>query len=64
MTRLLNNPDNFPVESAEGFLLANKRHVRGLYGGAVRATKTPEGKVALVIGGGTLCIKELHAIQV
>lgn len=53
MTRLLNNPDNFPVESAEGFLLANKRHVRGLYGGAVRATKTPEGKVALVIGGGT-----------
>lgn len=53
MTRLMNNPDNFPVESAEGFLLANKRHVRGLYGGAVRATKTPDGKVALVIGGGT-----------
>jgi len=53
MTRLMNNPDNFPAESAEGFLLANKRHVRGLYGGAVRATKTPEGKVALVIGGGT-----------
>lgn len=53
MTRLRNNPDNFPAESAEGYLLANKRHVRGLYGGAVRATKTPEGKVALVIGGGT-----------
>lgn len=53
MTRLLNSPDNFPTESAEGFLLANKRHVRGLYGGAVRATKTPENKVALVIGGGT-----------
>lgn len=53
MTRLMNNPDNFPVESAEGFLLSNKRHVRGLYGGAVRATKTPEGKVALIIGGGT-----------
>lgn len=53
MTRLMNNPDNFPTESAEGYLLANKRHVRGLYGGAVRASKTPEGKVALVIGGGT-----------
>lgn len=53
MTRLFNNPENFPNEAAEGYLLANKRHVSGLYGGAVRATKTPENKVALVIGGGT-----------
>lgn len=53
MTRLINNPDNFPAEAAEGFLLANKRHVRGLYGGAVRATTTPHDKVALIIGGGT-----------
>ncbi|MEZ7898422.1 MAG: dihydroxyacetone kinase family protein [Flaviflexus sp.] len=53
MTRLINDPENFPSEAAEGYLLANKRHVRGLYGGAVRATKTPEKKVALVIGGGT-----------
>ena len=53
MTRLQNNPDAFPAEAAEGYLLANQRHVRGVYGGAVRATRTPEGKVALVIGGGT-----------
>lgn len=53
MTYLLNDPSKFPVELADGFLAANRRYVRKVFGGAVRATESEAGKVALIVGGGT-----------
>ena len=53
MTRLANDPADFADEALEGFVAANRRYVRKVHGGVVRATKTPEGQVGLVIGGGT-----------
>ena len=53
MTRLVNNPADVPAESLRGFVLANKRYVKPVYGGVVRSTATPDGKVAVVYGGGS-----------
>jgi dihydroxyacetone kinase len=53
MTRLVNIPEDFPAESLRGFVLANKRYVKPVYGGVVRSTATPEGKVAVIYGGGS-----------
>jgi len=53
MTFLINNPHNFPAELADGFLAANRRYVRKVFGGTVRATESTPGKVAMIIGGGT-----------
>ncbi len=53
MTFLVNNPNDFPAELADGFLAANRRYVRKVFGGAVRATESTPGKVAMIIGGGT-----------
>ncbi len=53
MTRLVNIPADFPAESLRGFVLANKRYVKPVYGGVVRSTATPQGKVAVVYGGGS-----------
>lgn len=53
MTFLVNDPSNFPTELADGFLAANRRYVRKVFGGAVRATESKPGKVALIVGGGT-----------
>ena len=53
MTFLVNDPSKFPTELADGFLAANRRYVRKVFGGAVRATQSKPGKVALVVGGGT-----------
>lgn len=53
MTFLVNDPSDFPAELANGFIAANKRYVRKVFGGAVRATKSRPGKVALLVGGGT-----------
>lgn len=53
MTFLVNDPADFPAQLADGFIAANKRYVRKVFGGAVRATKSRPGKVALVVGGGT-----------
>ncbi|MBJ8344309.1 dihydroxyacetone kinase family protein [Antrihabitans sp. YC2-6] len=53
MTRLFNDPATFTEDMLEGFLDANARYVVGVPGGVVRATKTPEGKVAVVVGGGS-----------
>lgn len=53
MTFLLNDPADFPAELADGFIAANRRYVRKVFGGAVRATKSRPGKVALIVGGGT-----------
>ena len=53
MTYLVNDPADFPAELADGFIAANRRYVRKVFGGAVRATKSRPGKVAMVVGGGT-----------
>ena len=53
MTFLVNDPADFPVELADGFIAANRRYVRKVFGGAVRATRSRPGKVAMIVGGGT-----------
>lgn len=53
MTFLVNDPADFPTELADGFIAANRRYVRKVFGGAVRATESAPGKVALIVGGGT-----------
>ena len=53
MSYLLNDPGSFAEESAAGFVRANRGLVRRVSGGVVRATPTPPGRVAVVIGGGS-----------
>lgn len=53
MTKLFNDPARFTEDMLVGFLDANARYVAGVPGGVVRAHKTPPGKVAVVIGGGS-----------
>lgn len=53
MTRLFNDPASFTEDMLAGFLDANARYVVGVPGGVVRATETPPGKVAVVVGGGS-----------
>jgi dihydroxyacetone kinase len=53
MTRLWNEPADFADEMIEGFVAANGRHVRRVQGGVVRSTATPDGQVAVVVGGGS-----------
>lgn len=53
MTRLSNDPAAFADEALEGFVAAHPRRVRQVPGGVVRATRTPPGQVAVVVGGGS-----------
>lgn len=53
MTSLFNNPADFPAELLDGFVAANARHARKVFGGVVRATRSEPGKVSIVVGGGT-----------
>ena len=53
MTRLFNDPATFAEDMLAGFLDANAQYVVGVPGGVVRATETPTGKVAVVVGGGS-----------
>ena len=53
MTKLFNDPARFTEDMLAGFLDANASHVVGVPGGVVRANRTPPGKVAVVIGGGS-----------
>ncbi|WP_320780858.1 dihydroxyacetone kinase family protein [Streptomyces sp. CRN 30] len=53
MTRLFNDPAAFADEALEGFAAAHRRWVRPVTGGVVRAGGTPQGQVAVVIGGGS-----------
>lgn len=53
MTHLFNDPHDFAAEALRGFAAAYPRHVTEVHGGAVRATLTPKGQPALVVGGGT-----------
>lgn len=53
MTRLYDDPARFAEDLLEGFLNAHADRVVGVPGGVVRATQTPPGKVAVVVGGGS-----------
>ncbi|MGO1560416.1 Dihydroxyacetone kinase, ATP-dependent [Actinomycetales bacterium JB111] len=53
MTKLWNNPDDFPKELVDGFVAANGRHVRRVPGGVARNTAKRQGKVSVLVGGGT-----------
>ncbi len=53
MTYLHDDPKSFAADALRGFSLAYSRFVRHAPGGVLRATPTPAGKVALVIGGGS-----------
>ena len=50
---MVNDPVDFPVELVDGFVKANSKYVKKVYGGVVRATKSKPGKVAIITGGGT-----------
>jgi dihydroxyacetone kinase len=52
MTHLVNDPVDFSAELVDGFIQANSRYVRPVYGGVVRSTQSKAGKVAIVTGGG------------
>lgn len=53
MSYLMNDPAAFAEESAEGFAAAHPSLVRLVPGGAARRSATPDGQVAVVIGGGS-----------
>ena len=53
MTCIHDHPEVFATTAIAGFASLNARTVRAVTGGVVRATATPEGKVAVVVGGGS-----------
>ena len=53
MTYLFNDPADFATEAVAGLAAAHPAHVAVVHGGVVRATETPKGQPALVIGGGS-----------
>jgi len=53
MTYLYNDPVEFADELIDGFVAAHASLVRKVKGGVVRASRTPEGQVAVVVGGGS-----------
>ena len=53
MTCIHDHPETFATTAIAGFASLNARTVRAVTGGVVRATATPDGKVAVVVGGGS-----------
>ena len=53
VTCIYNNPKTFATTAIAGYSSVYARTVRAVSGGVVRSTATPEGKVALVVGGGS-----------
>jgi dihydroxyacetone kinase len=53
MTSVLDQSEEFATDALAGFCSVYSRLVRLAPGGVVRATATPPGKVAVVIGGGS-----------
>ena len=53
MTRLYDDPATFMEDMLAGFLDLYPEHVVGVPGGVVRATETRQGKVGIVVGGGS-----------
>lgn len=53
MTTIFNDPEDFARTALLGFCDVYRRYVYPVKGGVVRSTKTPPGKVAVVVGGGS-----------
>lgn len=53
MTRIFDDPALFADDALDGFVAANRKYVARVTGGVVRSTATPDGQVALVVGGGS-----------
>lgn len=53
MTKLANDPEKFAQDALEGFADAFNQWVKPVYGGVVRSTRVEEGKVAVIVGGGS-----------
>ena len=53
MTCIQNQPEEFATTALAGFSSIYSRYVRQVRSGVVRSTATPEGKVAVVVGGGS-----------
>lgn len=53
MTHILQDPEDFAADALRGYCDIHARLVRPVRGGVLRSTETPDGKVALVIGGGS-----------
>lgn len=53
MTRVFDKPEEFADAAIDGFVAANRQYVARVDGGVVRSTETPDGTVAVVIGGGS-----------
>jgi dihydroxyacetone kinase len=53
MTQIVDDPADFADEALDGFTAANRRYVSRVDGGVVRATASPQGQVAVVVGGGS-----------
>ena len=53
MTTIFDDPAAFADEALDGFVAAHRHYVARVDGGVVRATESPSGQVAVVIGGGS-----------
>jgi len=53
MTKIFDDPTHFSEDLLDGFVAANRQYVARIDGGVVRSTVSPEGTVALVVGGGS-----------
>ncbi|MFG6667079.1 dihydroxyacetone kinase family protein [Halomonas sp. HNIBRBA4712] len=53
MTRLFNDPNDFPEEARLGLVAAHRDKLMAVPGGVVRSTRSKPGSVAVVIGGGS-----------
>jgi L-erythrulose 1-kinase len=53
MTRLFNDPSNFSGDVLGGLCAAYPQYLQRVFGGAVRASASPQGQVSVVIGGGS-----------
>ena len=53
MTRLLNDPNDFPEEARLGLVAAHRDKLMAVPGGVIRSTRSEAGTVAVVIGGGS-----------
>lgn len=53
MTRVFDEPSRFMEDMLEGYCALHSRYVVSVPGGVVRSTQSPQGKVAVVVGGGS-----------
>uniref|UniRef100_UPI0028A63F2C dihydroxyacetone kinase subunit DhaK n=1 Tax=Shinella sp. TaxID=1870904 RepID=UPI0028A63F2C len=53
MTKIIDDPETFAASALAGFSRVYGRYVRLVKGGVVRSTGVPQGKVSVIVGGGS-----------